>query len=201
MDGPDVSAAVATLSPPEHYQALYDVAHSVPSDQAIVELGTYYGASAIALGQGARDGSGAPVYTVDSHDLPGYRTTTGVGPRARNTIDYTDPAIRLQAAAAIRAAGLDQQVTMVQGFSEQVGQEWTGPRVGLLYIDGDHRQGAVRQDYAAWEPHLTRDATVVFDDFRDAFPGVLAELRRLVAKGVLDEPYTVGALAITGRRR
>lgn len=201
MTRPDVSAAAAALSPPETYQVLYDLAYLVPGDQAVVELGTYYGASALALAQGARDGAGARVYTIDPHDLPGYRTTTGAGPRPRRPLDYTDPAIRIRAAEAIQAAGLDGGVTMIRGFSDLVGHGWGGGPVGLLYVDGDHREGSVRRDFAAWEPHLAPGALVCFDDHRDAFPGVMTVVSHLVDKQLLEEPVMVGSLAVTRRRK
>src|SRR5690606_32065016 len=80
-----------TLTPVETLMPLYELASMVPEDEAIVELGTYRGASACWLGAGARDGLGAHVWTVDPHDLPGYRTTTG---RGSGGLDFTDPAIR-----------------------------------------------------------------------------------------------------------
>lgn len=200
MNGPDVSWAERAFSPNETYTALYDLAYGTAAEHAIVELGTFYGASAIALGQGARDGSGARVWSVDPHDLPGYRTTTGVGTvSSGKRVDYTDPRIRESAERAIERAGLAEQVTLVQGFSEDVGLSWSGPGVGLLYIDGDHRQGAVRRDYAAWERRLIPEAMVVFDDYRAQFPGVIAVVAQLVEKGLLEEPYVVGSLAITRR--
>jgi len=187
------------MSHQENYAALRDVAATVHPDRAIVELGTYYAASAIALAEGAQSGGGAHVWTVDPHDLPGFRTTTGVG-RARRVVDYTRPEIRAGAAHAIRAAGMSDHITMVQDFSENAGLAWDGPKVELLYIDGDHREGAVRRDYAAWERHLSRHAAVLFDDYHEWFPGVINTVQRLVGKGLLSEPTFVGTLAICTRK-
>jgi hypothetical protein len=36
--------------------------------------------------------------------------------------------------------------------------------VGLLWIDGDHRYEAVREDFLSWLPHLLPGTTVIFDD-------------------------------------
>ena len=83
-----------TLTPLATLEPLYDLAAMVPADEAIVELGTYRGASACWLAAGAQSGLGAHVWTIDPHDLPGYRTTTG---RGRGGLDFTDPAIRLDA--------------------------------------------------------------------------------------------------------
>ena len=184
-----------TLTPLETLEPLYELAAMVPEDEAIIEIGTYRGASACWLGAGARDGFGAHVYTIDPHDLPGYRTTTG---RGRGGLDFTDPSIREDAERQIREMGLTEHVTMIQGFSVEVGQQWRGPKVGLLFIDGDHRQDAVRKDFAAWEKHLSEDAVIAFDDHNESHPGVPAAVQGLVDKDVVSEPVLFDRLAVCG---
>ena len=76
---PDL-AKLDGFSPAQTYQVLYDLALNVPAEQAIVELGTFHAKGAVYLAEGAAHGGGAHVWTVDPHDLPGYRTTTGNGP-------------------------------------------------------------------------------------------------------------------------
>src|SRR5690554_7606918 len=103
----------------------------VPEDEVIIEIGTYRGASACWLGAGARDGFGAHVYTIDPHDLPGYRTTTG---RGRGGLDFTDPSIREDAERQIREMGLTEHVTMIQGFSAEVGQDRKSTRLNASHV-------------------------------------------------------------------
>lgn len=187
------------FSPAETYQVLYDLALNVPAEQAIVELGTFHAKGAIYLAEGAAHGGGAHVWTVDPHDLPGYRTTTGNGP-VRNRIDYTDPKHRQLAERQVRNSGHGNRITMVRDFSADAGRTWEGPKVGLLFIDSNHFERHVRLDFAAWERHLAPGAIVCFDDHRTAFPGVINVVRRLVDKGVITEPTLVGSLAVTSRR-
>lgn len=184
-----------TLTPLETLEPLHELASMVPADEAIIELGTYRGASACWLAAGAQSGPGAHVYTIDPHDLPGYRTTTG---RGKGGLDFTDPSIREDAERQIHEMGLDEHITMIQGFSADVGQNWDGPKVGLLFIDGDHRQHAVRQDFSAWEKHLTPDAIIAFDDHSDSHPGVPAAVQGLVDKGIISEPTIFDRLAVCG---
>src|SRR5690554_5257334 len=174
---------------------LYWLASNVPADEAIVEIGTYRGASACWLAAGARAGLGAHVWTIDPHDLPGQRTTTG---RGRGGLDFTQTAIREHAQKQIRACGLDGHVTMIRGFSTEVAEEWDGPPVGLLFIDGDHREAPARRDFRAWQPHLAREAAIAWDDHADSHPGVAAAVAGLVAKRVITPPDVRGRLAITG---
>lgn len=190
---PEGLSGLRTLTPIEALEPLYDLAAMVPEDEAIVELGTYRGASACWLAAGARDGLGAHVWTIDPHDLPGYRTTTGHGPGG---LDFTDPDIRADAERQIRKCGLQDRITMIRDFSTAAAGKWSGPKVGLLFIDADHRQHAVRKDFAAWEPHLVGDAVVAFDDYNDSHPGVPRAVSALVAKQLLTEPAVFDRLAV-----
>jgi len=184
-----------TLSPLSSLETLYRLAARVPADEAIVELGTFRGASAVWMAAGAAAGLGARVWTIDPHDLPGHRTTTGRGP---GTIAYEDPEIRRDAIRQVRESGYGDRITMIRGFSVEEAERWRGPRVGLLFIDGDHRERAARLDFRSWQPHLSQFAAVCFDDHADTHPGVQAAVTALVNRKVLLPPYQYGRIAVTG---
>lgn len=185
---------LAGLTPIETCRTLNDLAADVPADQAIVEIGTYRGMTACWLAAGAQAGHGAHVWTVDPHDLPGYRTTTG---RKPGTLDFTETKIREHAEKQIADTGHVDHVTMIRGFSTDVAQEWDGPPIGLLFIDGDHRQHAARLDFRTWQPHLHPDGIIVWDDYADSHPGVEAAARGMYERGVITEPDVHGRIAIT----
>lgn len=194
-DPPEELAGLDTLTPRETLTELYRLAALVPPDEAIVEIGTYRGASACWLAAGARAGLGAHVFTIDPHDLPGQRTTTG---RGRGGLDFTQTEIREHAEQQIRACGLDGHVTMIRGFSTEVAEEWDGPPVGLLFIDGDHREAPARRDLRSWQPHLSREAVIAWDDHAPSHPGVPAAVAGLVNRRIITPPDVRGRLAITG---
>lgn len=184
-----------TLSPIASLRTLYRLAARVPADEAIVELGTFRGASAAWLAAGAQAGLGAHVWTIDPHDLPGHRTTTGRNP---GTISYEDPDIRRDAQRQITESGYGDHVTMIRGFSVEEGGRWSGPPVGLLFIDGDHRQHAARLDFRSWQPHLSKFAAVCFDDYDEkSHPGVPAAVAELQRRGAVREPVRYGRIGIT----
>jgi predicted O-methyltransferase YrrM len=198
MSAPEWLHELAGFDQPVERDELYRLAGKVPANLAIVELGTYQGKGTCFLAAGARAGKGAFVWTVDPWDLPGERSTTGAGPRPENPIDYTDPAHRETAVRQVVNAGLSGQVTFVQDFSSHAGRIWSGPPVGLLFIDGDHREPAVRRDFAAWEPHLAPGAVIAWDDHRVGFPGVMSVVDQLAHdKGLITAPELVGSLAVT----
>lgn len=142
--------------PPEVCRALYELAGYVPADQAIVEIGSYKGKSACWLGAGARAGYGAHVWAVDPWDLRG---------NVNGRFGFSQIETRVAFGRQVDVAGVRDQITAIRGFSVEVAASWHGPPVGLLYIDGDHAESAVRGDWSAWRPHLAPGgATVVFDD-------------------------------------
>lgn len=172
------------------YEVMTSLAETVVPTECIVELGTYAGHGTEALLRGA--GDMVEVFTVDMHDMPGERYSTRADQSVERRLTFTDPAIRIEAER--RIAG---RASMITGDSAATGVLWDGPPVGLLVIDADHREGAVRRDFSAWEPHLAPGAWVCFDDYdRDHYPGVVAVVDALAAKGLISEPMLIDSLAV-----
>jgi hypothetical protein len=154
----------------EEASLLYRLAKETKNG-CIVEVGSYRGRSTVALGRGSLDGHRAPVFAIEPHEV-----FTGVlggqfGPEDR--------------AAFIRAM-LDsrcyQIVRLINLSSEFVAPHWTKP-IALLWIDGDHTYEGVKRDFCCWSPHLTADATVVFDDSADRNIGPFKLIEELLASG------------------
>lgn len=180
------------LIPPEVGAALADLAALVPSDQAIVEVGSFQGKSTCYLAEGAKAGDGAHVYAVDAWDLDGNVT---------GRFGFAEPATREAFEQQVRSARLWSRVTPRQGFSVDVAADWNGPPVGLLFIDADHHEDNVRADYRAWSPHLAAGAVVVFDDLdTPRNPGVRVVVDELVDELGLDVQVVAGQLAVLSRR-
>jgi hypothetical protein len=155
--------------------ALRALAAAVPADQAIVELGSFKGMSTAYLATGARDGHGAPVFAVDPWDLPG-------NPYGKH--GYSAPIVREEFERQLRGLRLWSRVTPLRAFSTQAAAEWDGPKVGLLFVDADHSEKAVRADIAAWQPHLAVGHVIACDDLdTPRNPGVRVVVEELVAAG------------------
>lgn len=142
------------------------LASLVPADQAIVEIGSFRGKSTAYLAAGAREGGGAHVYAVDPWDLPG-------NPYGKH--GFSAGEVRTVFEQQLRSVRLWSRVTPIQAFSTDAAADWAGPPVGLLFIDGDHTEAAVRGDVDAWTRHLAPVHTIAFDDFdTKRNPGVRA---------------------------
>lgn len=174
---PKVFRRVKGATPDEIGLALADFATQVPADQAIVELGVFQGRTALLMAWGARQGDRAHVWAIDAWNLAGNL----YGP------PFTDPGTRNWARYNVRATGYSNDVTLVQGFSLAEAEKWSGPSVGLLFIDGDHSYDGARGDFLSWSHHLAPGAVVAFDDYgHPDWPGVAEAVDALVSEGILD---------------
>jgi len=171
----------------EEAALLMDLAAAVPARQAVVELGNYRGRSTVALALGVREGAGAQVWSVDPHlEFTGPRG--GRFGRADQAHLYANLA-RTGVGAWVSVVGLD---------SRRVAATWDGPRVGLLFVDGDHRYEAVRADFEAWRPHLAPGARIAFDDCD--FADVARFLAERCAAGELALRARAGKVAVHSLR-
>jgi predicted O-methyltransferase YrrM len=141
------------LIPNDEGTALAELAAAVPNDLAIVEIGSFRGKSTSYLASGAKNGHGAQVFAVDPWDLPG---------NVYGKHGYSAPIVREQFEEQLRAVKLWSRVTPIQAFSVDAAADWSGPQIGLLFIDGDHDR--VAEDFAAWHPHLAARHVVALDD-------------------------------------
>lgn len=118
----------------------------------IVEVGSFRGKSTAALSLGSKQGSNAPVYAVDPHEVFSGPFGGEFGPKDRRAFFEN-----------MLAVGGWENVRLVNLSSEVITPGWDKP-VGLLWIDGDHNYDAVRRDFECWQPHLLPGAPVVLDD-------------------------------------
>lgn len=182
------------LTPENICIRLSELAKEVPADEAIVEIGVYRGRTVSYLGYGARLGEGAAVYGIDPWDLQDQRTQS----REQRRLRFADAGTRRIAEQTVQQQGMRGYVTLIRGFSTQVAETWTGPKVGLLYVDGDHARDSVIADVSAWLPHLADGAVLAFDDYGTTHnPGVVEAVNALVEEGLLVvEEVIDGQLAI-----
>jgi predicted O-methyltransferase YrrM len=161
--------------------ALFRMAREVPRGQCIVELGSWFGRSAILLGGGSVRGSGAPVYAVDLFTAAGFAKEVleqRAGDAARDFMD------RFQ--MNMGRAGLQKQVTAMRSTTAALGESWSGPRIGFLFIDADHSYDGVRSDWLSWKSRLAAGARVAFHDYHNpSFEGVTRFVDELIESKAL----------------
>jgi predicted O-methyltransferase YrrM len=162
---------------------LYDLAAEVPADQTIVEIGVYRGRSLLALAEGALDGNGALVLGIDPFNL-----TRPSKPK------YSSDETYAVAKANVAASRASARIQLLRDFGVSVAERYssaTEGRVGMIYIDADHRKAPVLADFSAWKSHFAPNAVVAFDDCHDDFPGVVEAVHLLWKKGRITKPSMV----------
>lgn len=148
---PRLRAAGALMDDGELH-ALYRYAFAVPSDEEIVEIGSWAGGSATWLGAGAKHGRGAHVTCIDPWE-------DWIDPPPEQSIVLGDDAL----AHVLEVT--DQTRTMaLRAPSLTVAPMWTRP-IGMLFIDGLHTYEACRDDLAAWSPKVVPGGVIAVHDF------------------------------------
>jgi predicted O-methyltransferase YrrM len=117
----------------------------------LVEIGVAEGASAVALRE-VMSPSGT-LWLIDPFHLGRER---GVN------------ATRRAAHRAVRGCR-NGRVIWIEEFSSVAANDWNGP-IDFLFIDGDHSETAVQQDWDKWHQHVVPGGVVVFHDAA-TFPG------------------------------
>lgn len=150
---------------------LATLAMQVLSGTAIVEIGSYRGKSTAYLAAAAP--KDVPIYAVDPWEMLDINEWCHWCPkRMQPTLG--------QFIEQLESVGLAHRVVIMQDFSVFAADNYAGPPISLLYIDGDHSREAVVADFLAWRPHFAPVATVVFDDYGVTYnPGVKEAIEHL----------------------
>jgi predicted O-methyltransferase YrrM len=163
---------------------LYSHALQLRQRAVAVEIGSFKGKSAVALGLGAQR-VGARVYCIDPHD-PFIGVAGGVfGPG-----DLKDK-IR-----HIHTFDLGDVVFPICLSSTRVAEIWDKP-VDLLWIDGDHTYEFVSKDFLGFSPHVVPGGVIILHDRE--MEGV-AKLISEIDSSVFESMNTVDAMAIYRKR-
>lgn len=141
-----------------------------PGPQTLVEVGSYQGRSTVVLGSVLRALSPeSRLYAIDPHQGLVGRADRRLN-RGRPTFDAFT--------ANITAAGVSEVIEPVCSLSYET--EWNRP-IDLLFVDGLHDRLNVERDFRHFAGFLKPDAVVLFHDYANYYPGVVAFVDELVA--------------------
>ena len=126
---------------------LYKLAHSVPENGVLVEIGSCMGISTCYLAAGSPASS--KVYAIDLWTLGDSRLAL---PFVEQTFHRN-----------IKLAGFKDRVTAVKDCSENVAKSWDSP-IDLLFIDGDHSYEGVKADILNWSVFIKEGGIIAFHD-------------------------------------
>jgi len=172
----------------EEATLLYDMAKAC-REGCILEVGSYRGRSAVALGRGSIDGHKVPVYAIEPHEEFTGELGGKFGPPDRAAF-YT----------AMLATSCYHVVRLVNLSSEMVAPGWK-QKIGLLFIDGDHSYEGVKRDFECWSPHLASEALIAFDDSTNPELGPRRLIDELTNSGRFEEINRVRNVTVIARKK
>ena len=131
--------------------------------KVVVELGSWLGASAIAMARSVRRWGGT-VTCVDT--WAGELNDDGGAPAGKS------PLMLLSCARAMVEAGVSASVRLIPATTRDAATHWTQP-IDFLYVDADHSEIGCWNDLVAWWPHVKSGGVVAGDDYaHPRYPGV-----------------------------
>lgn len=118
---------------------------------SLVEIGVAEGASAVALREAMS--SDATLWLIDPFHLSRMRYINAVKRAAHRVVEGCQ----------------NGRVIWIEEFSSVAANNWKCP-IDFLFMDGDHSETGVRQDWDKWHRFLVSGGVVVFHDAA-TFPG------------------------------
>lgn len=131
---------------------LYKLASRCTGKGVIVEIGSWKGKSTTCLGLGSKEGKTIDVYAIDPH-------TGSLEHKEIYGKVWTFDEFKKN----ISEAGLDNVVKPLVMTSEEAAKTFDKP-VELVFIDGLHDYGSVKNDFELWSPKIVDEGIIAFHD-------------------------------------
>jgi predicted O-methyltransferase YrrM len=159
------AARIFTFTKPQELETLYQLARGCPEQSAILEIGSYLGASSCYLGAGIKQ-RGGTLFCVDTwHNQTMPEGEQDTFAQFRNN-----------------TAGMTNTVVAIRKRSVELTANDLRFPLELVFIDGDHSYDAVKADFETIRPWLADEAVVAFHDFV-AYEGVRRLVGEVLASG------------------
>lgn len=154
---------------------LYRWAREVPPGGVVVEIGCYAGLSTSYLVKGTEK-SRAQIYAIDPFDTDLEKQAE----RTDNCVALENKPSRKLVEERMQALGAADRVTLIEGYSQEVVQDWS-EEIDFLWIDGNHDQAY--RDFADWSPFVKPGGRVGFHDAhpRYGYPQVAEDVKKAFA--------------------
>ena len=184
------------LDPLEGF-TLFMLSMSSPSNNFIVEVGSYLGRSAAYMAMGSIISGKKGVYAIDMFPkktdwylgTDGYYHINGSDYyleenvyKEREIFCYGDHVYESTLEIfkdIIRKVGFEQQIETFKGTSMEYSQLQKTP-LRMAFIDGDHTYDGVKKDVLALSDMIVENGYLCFHDYSDTFPGVVRAVDEFV---------------------
>lgn len=166
---------------------LWELAKEIPEDGLCVDLGSYKGKSAICMAQ-----TGRKVWTVDHFE---GESKNVLDDKRHAKPDHVAGVYQRDLIKNLTEHGVADNVRVISRNTND-GPDFLAhhPEIDLLFVDAGHDYESVRRDLEAWEPFMTPNGTIVFDDAN--FTGVAQALAEAGQRGWRHIASTGGTVAV-----
>lgn len=125
----------------------------------IVEIGSAYGRSTVALGLGVSVSGNGKIHSVDPHiGGKGFREQLKDKNSYTSLDGFKDNLKRFE---------IERLVVPIVKTSEDGAKGWKGSPIRLLFIDGWHTYDAVTHDILGWHKFVAPGGTIALHDYQD----------------------------------
>lgn len=166
-------------------------AYEVPSDRAIVEVGSHTGLSTCWMAAGSRQGNGAHVFAIDPWPEPGYAEGDDPFDLKSGDAVYQRFWDNVQGRTQeVKNVDYSPWVSALRMTSEVAASVWDeGVPIGLLFIDAIHTYQGVKGDVERWDKFLVPGGWLAINDYYQDPERTQLHGAALYAKEVLESRY------------
>lgn len=159
-------------------QWLFNAAKSTNLSGHVVEIGTAFGRSTIALGLGTKVSGFGKVYGVDPHtgDIEIKRRMDGVEVKYSSLEGFKRNITRFE---------LENWIEPIVDKSEDAVKKWDGKGIRLLFVDGWHTHEAVLHDIREWGKFVLPGGTIAAHDYTKVRDAIHEGMEALKGKELL----------------
>lgn len=169
------SLTIPGMVTPEAGKFLFTLCYmqNVPGD--VIEVGSWQGRSSSFLARAVKESGNGRFYAIDHFggniDKEHFYAVDGDLANLKQNFNRNMERLGLSDTVHL----LDMPNTEAVNFLRE-------GSIRFLFIDGDHTEEGVTRDIELFFPHLLPGAIVVFDDYFEGFPGLLAAVDRAIER-------------------
>jgi len=168
-----ISLSIPGMITPRSGQLLYSLCVIQEARGDVVEIGSWQGRSTSFLARAVRDSGNGHFFAIDHFK-------GNVGKEAAYVVGEVDLSdLKDRFLSNMKSLELDSSVNLLDMTTAEAAREFKREQVRFLFVDGDHTYEGVSQDIQLFFPLLCPNAVIVFDDFSNAFPGLLKAVEDL----------------------
>lgn len=186
--------SVRGLLAPNQERCLFELVRRLPEDALIVEIGSFFGRSTVAMAAACR-GTARRIIAVDT-----FRGNAGDFFNGKNdNVKWEGEDFFIVFMNNLRERKLERYVVPLRGVSRVIGGFWASP-IDMIFIDGSHSYDDVMADLENFVPWVRQGGCIALHDVTEGWPEVYRVWHERV-KPQLESCNNVGSLSFGYRPR